>query len=54
MSLSYFASDGNYGDASDILLLDTSDWDAADWSDIDASPDNEKRDTALFIAWTRR
>ena len=36
----YFASDGNYGSAEDLLVIDTSQWTEEYWQLIDETPDN--------------
>lgn len=45
----YFTSDGTFGDASDILIVDTSNWTESDWSRIDECSDNDRKDIADII-----
>jgi hypothetical protein len=36
----YFAADGNYGDASDCVVVDTSDFTDSDWEELGNLGDN--------------
>lgn len=47
----YFAIDGNYGDASRMVVLDTSDWLEEDWTEIDECLDYERVERALDISY---
>jgi hypothetical protein len=38
----YFAIDGNYGDADELYICDTSYWTEEDWNEIDDSSDHER------------
>lgn len=38
----YFADDGSYGDAKDLLITDTSSWTSAMWDVIEHSTDSER------------
>lgn len=40
----YFAADGSYGDASGLVIVDTSAWDESDWDDIDIYGDLSRLD----------
>lgn len=42
MSMSYFAGDGSYGEADDLVVLDTADWTADDWQEIGEASDWER------------
>jgi hypothetical protein len=33
--LTYFAADGNYGDATGLVIVDTSTWDEETWNHIE-------------------
>ena len=46
----YFASDGNYGDANDLVVIDTTDWGFSEWTLIEQAGDNERSDVAAGIA----
>lgn len=46
MSDHYFAADGNYGDASGLVVVDTSEWTEADWVRIDEAMDDERPEIA--------
>jgi hypothetical protein len=39
MSYTYFAEDGNYGDASGLVIVDTSDWTEEQWQMIEGTSD---------------
>jgi len=45
----YFAMDGNYGDAEKILVVDTSTWDDDDWAAIEYAKDDERLEIARQI-----
>ena len=46
----YFANDGNYGDAFGLFTCDTREWTEEDWQDIELSPDSSRVQTAIDIA----
>ncbi len=35
----YFSKDSSYGDATDLIIIDTSDWSDQDWSEVDCGSD---------------
>ena len=39
MSYTYFAKDGNYGDASGLVIVDTSKWTEEQWQMIEETSD---------------
>ena len=45
----YFAMDGSYGDATDMIILDTALWTEEDWVEIDEAQDNERSNIAQAI-----
>lgn len=45
----YFATDGTYGDAKDLIVLDVSNFTGDDWDDIDGANDNDRRKVAMKI-----
>jgi len=47
MTIHYFAADGNYGDAANLVVVDTGDWTADDWADIDFAIDANRPLIAL-------
>ncbi len=49
MGYAYFASDGNYGDAAGMVIINTWPWDSADWDCIDNASDGWKAATAQAI-----
>ena len=49
MSKSYFALDGSYGDATEILIVDTDDWTPEEWDAINYATDDERSDMAQAI-----
>lgn len=53
MSEHFFSTDGSYGDATDILVVDTSNWTDEDWRDIDDASDMTRLDIAIEIAKRR-
>jgi hypothetical protein len=48
--LAYFASDGNFGDATDLVLIDVSNFTSEDWEELDMVPDNERQERAIELA----
>ena len=49
MNITYFAKDGNFGDAEGIELIDTSNFNDDDWQSIWEASDNNRVSTALEI-----
>ena len=49
-NVAYFASDGSYGDADGIVLIDTSNWGEREWEEIDGMTDSERYDFACMLA----
>jgi len=50
MTKHYFAVDGNYGNASGIVTVETDDWKREDWEAIDEASDDERAWVAERIA----
>ena len=50
MAKTYFAEDGSYGDAENLVLLDTSNWTDKDWHEIEWSSDWERPIVAQTIS----
>lgn len=46
----YFATDGNYGSADGIVIVDTSDWSEEDWTAIDEVGDADRANLAYALA----
>lgn len=46
----YFANDGNYGDAEEILIVDTDLWNEEDWQEIEDATDSERPQIAQAIS----
>lgn len=46
----FFSNDGSYGDAEDLLIVDTDNWTDEDWRDIDDASDMTRLDIAKDIA----
>lgn len=49
----YFAVDGSYGDANNILVVDTTDWTEDDWNKVAEAGDNYIAQTARDISAER-
>lgn len=45
----YFAKDGNFGDATDLVILDTSLWGSKDFEILDEAGDDDRAQTAKSI-----
>jgi len=50
MTIHYFAADGNYGNARQLVVVDTSDWTEDEWEDVDNAPDSERGSIALQLS----
>lgn len=50
MATSYFAIDGNYGNADGIVIVDTSDWSEDDWSAVEMAGDADRASVAYALA----
>jgi hypothetical protein len=48
-SLGYFALDGNYGDASGMLVLETTFWREVDWEILESASDSQRANVARLI-----
>lgn len=35
----YFSKDSSYGDATDLIIIDTSEWTDEDWREVDSGSD---------------
>ena len=49
-TLHYFAADGNYGSADQLVIVDTSDWDVDEWDIIDQTPDSDRAMVAFQMS----
>ncbi len=49
----YFAIDGNYGDATSMVVVDTKDWTEEDWALIDEASDNDRPTVAEKMAFVK-
>jgi hypothetical protein len=47
--LGYFALDGNYGDASGMLVLETTFWREVDWEILESASDDQRANVARLI-----
>ena len=54
MTIHYFAKDGNYGDAKDLVIVDTTDWSDDEWADIDFAIDSNRPEIALALSTSRK
>ena len=50
MSKAYFAKDGSFGDASEIEIIDVSNWTDDDWNEVQDEMDEFRLMTARAIA----
>ena len=48
-NLYYFAEDGTYGDASKLVIIETTDWNENDWEEIEETPDWDRPRTSKII-----
>ena len=45
----FFAMDGSYGDATEMIIVDTSMWTGDDWQEVENATDFERSDVAQGI-----
>jgi len=45
----YFATDGNYGDATDLVVVDVDHWTDANWEAVEHASDSERAQVARNI-----
>ena len=50
----YFASDGNYGDSTDLVILHTEDWTHEDWDLVFDCTDDERTRVAESISKSKK
>jgi hypothetical protein len=48
-STTYFALDGNYGEAQGMVVVDTTKWSEDDWTQIEEASDSERAQVALDL-----
>jgi hypothetical protein len=48
-TIGYFAEDGNYGDASGLLVLETTYWREIDWTILESASDSQRCNIARLI-----
>ena len=48
-SMHYFAADGNYGTAHELVIVDTSKWTEEDWDTIESANDWQRPYVAMNI-----
>ena len=53
-NVAYFASDGSYGDADGIVLIDTSEWTFVEWEEINNMTDSERYEFALALEYAAK
>ena len=46
----YFATDGNYGNAENLVIIDTADWTEDEWDIIEQSPENDRTKIAQQLS----
>lgn len=50
IGMTYFAVDGNYGDADGIVIIDTHGWTEEEWEIIDQTPDHLRAAVAQSLS----
>lgn len=50
MSLTYFTNDGSYGNAKNLVVVDTSKWTDEDWTETEQALSWEQSQVAMRIA----
>ena len=54
MSKAYFSTDGSFGDAQDLEIIDTSDWTGEEWDEVQNEMDCFRLATALAITRSKK
>lgn len=54
LMIHYFAKDGSYGDATNIVIAHTDNWNESDWDKILDSTDSERASIATEIADSKK
>lgn len=54
MTIHYFAKDGNFGDAKDLVIVDTSDWTEDEWADIEYAIEPNRPLIALSLSTAKK
>ena len=49
MTIHYFAADGNFGNATNLVIVDTTDWTDEEWADVEYAIDDQRSTTALSL-----
>lgn len=50
MGITYFAADGSFGNAVDLVIIDTTNWDADDWDHVEMAPDRDRARVARELS----
>lgn len=50
----FFASDGSYGDADGIVLIDTTNWTFLEWEEIANMTDSDRYEFALALEYAAK
>lgn len=50
VAVSYFAEDGNFGDADGLVVIETTKWTDNDWEELESASDWERPKTAEIIS----
>jgi hypothetical protein len=53
-SVTYFAEDGNYGDAANMRIIDTSKFTKEEWEQLDKANDNLRSRLAFVIHMSKQ
>ena len=54
MTIHYFAADGNFGNATNLVIVDTTDWTDEEWADVEYAIDDQRSTTALSLSTAKK
>jgi hypothetical protein len=54
MTIHYFAADGNFGNATNLVIVDTTDWTDEEWADVEYAIDDQRSTTALSLSTSKK
>lgn len=54
MAIHYFAADGNFGTAKNLVIVDTTDWTEEEWADVEHAKDDDRTSIALSLSTSKK
>jgi hypothetical protein len=54
MTVHYFAADGNFGNATNLVIVDTTDWTDEEWADVEYAIEDQRSTIALSLSTSKK